>query len=627
LTDPIGAADREIVIVEDEQIVALDIRIHLQRFGYRVRSVFSSGEEYLHEMRMRAAAEDIPDLVLMDINLQGAMDGITAAGITRDEFRVPVILLTAFADDETIDRAKLSEPYAYIIKPYQEQELRTAVVLALYRNEMEQAIRRREELLSGILGSIDAGVLVEGVGGRIAYANERATSILGVDDAAALPVDELLPETVRQSVEKGAGAFAWNPGHQPDRTIEVSASILDGETTVWVLNDTTVRLQNEQALRQMDSQLAHAQRMEAIGRMSGGLAHDFNNLVTVIMGYTRLALDDIAAHPELGAVRENIEGVLATARRSAILTRQLLAFSRVQQLREEDIVADQILENQRPMIEGLLPEYVDFHLLPRAGGAMIRADRSRLEQVVLNLILNARDAMANGGVITLTTETIALDAPLPTHSRTLPPGEYLLLRVADTGEGISPEHMPHVFEPFFTTKESEYGSGFGLATVYSAVEESNGGIDVASSVGNGCVFSIYFPLVEARVVTAPSEPIASADFGGGGTILLVQQEEAMRSVMGTILRARGFRNLSARSVGDAILLLEREKEVDAVVSDLSAPFLSAPEIVRRYRAVTTAPVILVVTGEPLKAGQDESVVKPFEPEELVAAVRSVLRST
>jgi signal transduction histidine kinase/DNA-binding NarL/FixJ family response regulator len=611
LNDPVGSDGREIVIVEDEQIVALDIRIHLQRFGYRVRSVFSSGEEYLHEMRQRAILDDLPDLVLMDINLQGAMDGIAAAGATRDEFRVPVILLTAFADDETIDRAKLSEPFAYIIKPYQEQELRTAVVLALYRNEMEQAIRRREELLSGILRSIDAGVLVEESSGRIAYANERASSILGVDDATTHPVEEVLPEMVRSSVDAASGVFTWNPGHHPDRTIEVSASVLDGETTVWVLNDTTIRVQNEQALRRMDSQLSHAQRMDAIGRMSGGMAHDFNNLVTVIMGYTRLALDDIAAHPELTAIRENLEGILATARRSAILTRQLLTFSRVQQLREEDLIVDRVLEEQRGMIDGLLPEYVEFHLYPRAGGAVVRADRSRLEQVVLNLILNARDAMANGGVITLTTETIAIDSPLPTHTRTLPPGDYFLLRVADTGEGISSEHLPHVFEPFFTTKDAEYGSGFGLATVYSAVEESNGAIDVVSSVGNGCVFSIYFPLVAAKVVPSASGPAVTSDATGTGTIL----------------RSRGFRHLAARSVGDAILLLEREKDIDAVVSDLSAPFLSAPEIVRRYRAVTAAPVILVVTGEPLRAGQDESVVKPFEPEELVAAVRSVLRST
>jgi two-component system, cell cycle sensor histidine kinase and response regulator CckA len=627
LTDPIGADGREIVIVEDEQIVALDIRIHLQRFGYRVRSVFSSGEEYLDEMRLRAVAEDLPDLVLMDINLQGSMDGITAAGTTRDEFRVPVILLTAFADDETIDRAKLSEPFAYIIKPYQEQELRTAVVLALYRNEMEQAIRRREELLSGILGSIDAGVLVEEASGRIAYANERASTILGVDDATTLPVDELLPEIVRQSVRTGAGAFTWNPGHQPDRTIEVSAAVLNGDTTVWVLNDTTLRVRNEQALRRMDSQLSHAQRMDAIGRMSGGMAHDFNNLVTVIMGYTRLALDDIGAHPELAAIRKNLEGILATARRSAVLTRQLLTFSRVQQLREEDLLVDQVLEQQRPMIDGLLPEYVELHLHKRAEEAVIRVDRSRLEQIVLNLILNARDAMANGGVITLTTETIAIDAPLPTHTRTLPPGDYLLLRVADTGEGISSEHLPHVFEPFFTTKDSEYGSGFGLATVYSAVEESNGAIDVVSSLGNGSVFSIYLPLTAAQGTEPPAGPRLSSDSRGTGTILLVQQEEAMRSVMGTILRNRGFRHFAARSVGDAILLLEREKEIDAVVSDLSAPFLSAPEIVRRYRAVTAAPVILVVTGEPVRAGQDESIVKPFEPEELVAAVRSVVRST
>lgn len=621
----------EIFIVEDEQIVALDIRAHLERLGYTVGGVFSAAEDLLAALRARGSAAGLPHLVLMDIHLDGQMDGVSAAGVVRSQFRIPVILLTAYADDETLDRAKVTEPYAYIIKPFDERELRTAVVLALYRNRMEQAVQSREALLSQILGSIDDGVLVSDRDGHIRYANSQARNLIRSGSGDHGEISDLIPQEIRDNVLRGERPIRWSPPKYAGGIVEVRAAVLSPNTgeaadplTVWVLTDITERMNRNSEIRRKDAQLAHAERMDAIGRMSGGLAHDFNNLVTVIMGYTRLVLDDLEAYPEASAIRTNVQGVYDTARRSAELSRQLLAFSRAQPPNPTELTPDLVIEENRPMMDGLLPEYIRLEIYRRAGEAAVRMDRTRFEQIMLNLVLNARDAIRRGGEIILSSEVITLEAPLPTMTRTISPGTYYVLRVADSGKGIDAEYLPHVFEPFFTTKDADRGSGFGLATVYSAVDESGGAIDVTSTIGQGTTFTIYVPVLsmESLEHTAP-EP-ASPGVSGNERILVVQEEDSMRSLIGNVLRSRGFVPVIARSVGDALLVLEHNVEIDLVVSDLSAPFLDAAEIVARYRSINQAPVVLVVTGEAVDAGQQATVHKPFELDELLAVIRAAI---
>lgn len=625
--------DPEIFIVEDEQIVALDIRAHLERLGYTVGGVFSAAEQLLDLLRDRQADSRLPELVLMDIHLDGQMDGVSAAGVVRSQFRVPVILLTAYADDDTLDRAKVTEPYAYIIKPFDERELRTAVVLALYRNRMEKAVQSREALLSQILGSIDDGVLVSDRDGTVRYANSQAWSIIrnGPGDHSA--ISSLIPQEIRDNVLRHERPIRWSPPKYAGGIVEIRAAVLspnaveaENQLTVWVLTDITERMNRDSEIRRKDAQLAHAQRMDAIGRMSGGLAHDFNNLVTVIMGYTRLVLDDLEAYPEATAIRANVQGVYDTARRSAQLSRQLLAFSRAQPPNPTELRPDLVVQENRAMMDGLMPEYIRLEVYRRAGEAAVRIDRTRFEQIVLNLILNARDAIRRGGEIVLSSEVLTLDAPLPTMTRTISPGTYYVLRVADSGNGIEAEYLSHVFEPFFTTKEADRGSGFGLATVYSAVDESDGAIDVTSTVGQGTTFTIYLPVISMESPDRTAPVPATAGITGDERILVVQEEDSMRSLIGNVLRLRGFVPVMARSVGDALLVLEHNVEIDLVVSDLSAPFLDAAEIVTRYRSINQAPVVLVVTGEAVAAGQQATVHKPFELDELLNVIRTAIDS-
>ncbi|HKK49855.1 MAG TPA: response regulator [Alkalispirochaeta sp.] len=621
----------EILVVEDEQIVALDIRVHLERLGYTVGGSFSAAERLIDELKIRRDAARLPDLVLMDIHLDGQMDGVSAAGVVRAQFHIPVILLTAYADDETLDRAKVSEPYAYIIKPFEEQELRTAVVLALYRNRMERAVQSREALLSRILGSIDDGVLVSDQNGIVRYANAQAGLILHTGSGDYAAISDLIPEDIQHSVLTHDRPIRWSPPKYSGGIVDLSVAVLgsgqpEGEDhlTVWVLADITERMNRESEIRRKDAQLAHAERMDAIGRMSGGLAHDFNNLVTVIMGYTRLVLDDLDAHPELEAIRTNVQGVYDTARRSAQLSRQLLAFSRTQPPITTKIRPDDIILEIRSMIDGLIPEYVKLDVYRRGGDVAIQIDRTRFERIILNLLLNARDAIHGGGEISLSSEVISLVSPLPTMTRTLAPGDFYVMRVSDSGHGIVSEDLHHVFEPFFTTKETEWGSGFGLATVYSAVAESNGAIDVTSTRGQGTTFTVYIPVTSVSSDDREVPQIINQAVSGTEQILVVQEEEAMRSLIGNALRSRGFVPVIARSVGDALLALERNSEVDLVVSDLSAPFLDAAEIVARYRAIHEIPVVLIVTGESVEAGQQATVHKPFELDGLLTTIREAI---
>ncbi len=621
----------EILIVEDEQIVALDIRIHLERLGYTVGGSFPAAEGLIEELKCRRNSGTLPDLVLMDIHLDGQMDGVSAAGVVRAQFRIPVILLTAYADDETLDRAKVTEPYAYIIKPFQEQELRTAVVLALYRNRMERAVQSREALLSRILSSIEDGVLVSDRNGIVRYANAQAGVILhtGNEDHAA--ISNLIPEDIQANARRQERPIRWSPPKYPGGIVELSVAELDSDhsdgedkLTVWVLGDITERMNRESEIRRKDSQLAHAERMDAIGRMSGGLAHDFNNLVTVIMGYTRLVLDDLDAYPELEGIRANVQGVYDTARRSAQLSRQLLAFSRTQPPTATEIRPDEIILEIRPMIEGLMAEYVKLDIYRRAGDATIQVDRTRFERIILNLLLNARDAIHGGGEISLSSEVISLVSPLPTMTKTVAPGDFYVLRVSDSGHGIAAEDLHHVFEPFFTTKETDRGSGFGLATVYSAVAESDGAIDVTSTREQGTTFTVYFPIASAATENPDALQDRDEHVTGTERILVVQEEEAMRSLIANALRARGFVPVIARSVGDALLVLEHNAEIDLVVSDLSVPFLDAAEIVARYHAIHAVPVVLIVTGEPVDAGQHATVHKPFELDGLLVTIRETI---
>jgi signal transduction histidine kinase/CheY-like chemotaxis protein len=385
------------------------------------------------------------------------------------------------------------------------------------------------------------------------------------------------------------------------------------------------------ALRKSEEQLRQAQKMEAIGRLAGGVAHDFNNMLTAILGHSQLMR--MRMSPEDRAYRDT-EEIEKAAKRAGSLTRQLLAFSRQQVLEPKILDLNALIEDMDKMLRRLIGADVDLLTAPGSSLGRVKADPGQVEQVLLNLVVNARDAMPGGGKITIETANVDLDE---TYTRAHPgvrPGPYVLLAVSDTGCGIDPETRTRIFEPFFTTKEAGKGTGLGLSTVYGVVQQSEGHVDVHSDVGHGATFKIYLPRIEQSLseTAAPSRPAAAAG-RGLETVLLVEDEDQVRSVVRLSLELFGYRVLESRDGREALDLLERaDQPVDLVVTDVMMPRMTGPEFAQRAFRLNPDLKILFISGYTDKAIVHHGILspgtaylqKPFAPDVLGRKVREVL---
>ncbi|HUX49407.1 MAG TPA: response regulator [Spirochaetia bacterium] len=643
----------KIMIVEDEQIVALDIKMHLQKHGYEVPGMFASGEDAVREV---AALK--PDLILMDIKLQGKMDGLEAASRITEAHGIPVILLTANADESTIQRAKFTQPYAYIIKPFEERELRTAIVLALYRHEMELKLVQRERLFSTTLRSIGEAVFVTDVDDSVNFMNPIAEYLVGKPFSEAVGaklstilhlVDEkddevntdyLIREDGEISVQdvfQFVGNLVRDDGVHVPVELRKSALIDDaGNRTgwVWVLNDITARVKSEQALRESEEQLRHAQKMEAVGRLSGGIAHDFNNLLTIIMGYSKLLKESLQNNDGApGELLGDVDGILKAATKSAELTRQLLAFSRHQVMQPVVISLNRILSEVERMIRRLLTENITIQISLTNEPCRIYADQGQIEQVLLNLAVNAKDAMPNGGNITIRSGIEQVDSRRKTVTGVIEPGPYAVLRVQDTGTGIEPEILPRIFDPFFTTKGVGRGTGLGLSTVYGIIAQSGGKIDVVSILGKGTLFLIYLPLVEMGEEGTERVPHQESRLSGSESVLVVEDERTVRELLVRVMQGAGYAVTTTENAGEALLISEEENNhFDILISDVVMPHITGPKLSIRLRAKHADLKVLFISGHPeneeveieLKDSMCAFLQKPFEPEVLLRKVRELL---
>ncbi|HET7839735.1 MAG TPA: response regulator, partial [Rectinemataceae bacterium] len=450
-----------IAVVEDEYIVALDIRNFLERSGYSVVGVYASGDDLL------ANCEAIkPDLVLMDIKIRGSLDGVETARIVYERHRVPVVLLTAYADDETVARAKITHPFGYILKPFEERELRTAIEIALYRSSMEKRLRESEERYRRLFTEGISGNFLADSSGRVTEANPAFMRLMGILPGEALPHQEsLFPERLawesfREGLVGARRLELWelslvDRGGREVHVLANAVALFDTEGRFTgiqgELTDTTER-------RKLEERLLQAQKMEAIGRLAGGVAHDFNNILTAVLGYANLLTDEIGDSKE---ARDDVEGIRNAAARAANLTRQLLAFSRRQPFAPKTFDLNTLIQDAERLLRRLLTEEIALNLELTAGPAWILADPVQIEQVLLNLAVNAKDSMPEGGDITIGTRIEVLEAPKTVGSDTLAPGGYALIEVRDDGEGIPPEIRDKIFEPFFTTKPKDRGTGLG----------------------------------------------------------------------------------------------------------------------------------------------------------------------
>jgi len=388
------------------------------------------------------------------------------------------------------------------------------------------------------------------------------------------------------------------------------------------------RQREHDARRALEEELAHARRLEAIGRLAGGIAHDLNNLLSPILGNSSLALERV---PPGGELRQDLEDIQEAAQRARALTQRLLAFGRKQVLAVEPLDASAVVEELVPMLRRLVPHGLEVKTELERGLPPVRADRAQLEAVMLNLAANARDAMGGGGVVRLSTALEVVEGERAARAG-VSPGRYVAVAVTDTGSGIDPAHMARLFEPFFTTKPT--GTGLGLASAHGTVRQLGGTIDVATSLGGGSTFRVLLPVAGSDEVVAPRpRRVPERPRGGSETVLLVEDEPAVRRYVSAALASAGYRVLAAPDADEALRIAERHPSaIDALVSDLRMPRVGGRELHARLVASRPGLPTVFITGysgdsagaeHPMPEGT-VVVQKPFTPGDLAQAVRRVL---
>ena len=392
------------------------------------------------------------------------------------------------------------------------------------------------------------------------------------------------------------------------------------------------------AHRALESQLQSAQRMEAVGRLAGGIAHDFNNLLTVIGGEASFALKEVS---QPGRLRRSLERVIEAAERAAALTQQLLTFSRRQLAQAEELQLNDVVQKLQALLRPLIGEHIAVRTLLADDLGVVQGNRVQLEQVVMNLALNARDAMPDGGTLTIQTENVVVDGRFAAEQIRLTPGPYVMMSVSDSGEGMDPVTQANIFEPFFTTKRPGHGTGLGLSTVYAIVQEAGGAIYVYSEPGYGSVFKVYLPRLgppaEVRrgqlpSAEAPERPAATA---GRGLVLLVEDEPRVRSFCADVLQPAGYRVLQAGSGEEAMkLAVSAAGPIALLLTDVVLPGMNGRVLAERLLTLRPELKVLYMSGYTddmvvrtgVVAGGTAFLQKPFTAQTLLDRVRAVLTS-
>ena len=458
----------KILIVEDDGVVAMDIENRLKNFGYEV-----CGKTGYAEKAIDNAEELEPDLVLMDIVLKGEMDGIEAARIIQSQFQLPVIFLTAHADEKRFDRAKVASPFGYILKPFRDRELKITVEMALYKAHADKKVKESE------------------------------------------------------------------------------------------------------------AKYRQAQKMESIGRLAGGVAHDYNNALSVIMGFTELALDEVEKGGQLHA---DLTEVLIAAKRAAGITRQLLAFARKQTIAPVVLDLNKTVEDMLKMLCRLIGEDINLVWVPGNELWLLKIDPSQIDQILANLCVNARDAIKGTGELIVETDNITMDEAYCKYHKGFFPGEFVLLTVSDNGCGMDRETVENIFEPFFTTKPVDQGTGLGMATVYGIVKQNRGFINVYSEKDKGTTIKIYLPRHEGQEIEDQDKTSEKIPLGDGETILVVEDDLSVVKLAEKMLNGLNYTVLTADGPNEALKLSKKYKsEICLLLTDVVMPKMNGQELARQLQ--------------------------------------------
>ncbi len=483
------------------------------------------------------------------------------------------------------------------------------------------------------------GIIVSDCSGRILEANDTYLAMVGYSredfEAGQVDWDKMTPPELRhlnaatlEQLDRDGVAppFEKEYVHKNGRRVPVLvgvARLLDGTENIAITLDLSGQKRLEEQYRQ-------AQKMEAVGRLAGGIAHDFNNVLSVILSYSEMIIGDLKPGEPL---RADIEEIRTAGLRATDLTKQLLAFSRQQVLETKVLNLNQSIAGMGKMLRRLLGADVELTMLPASGLWNVKADPGQIEQVLLNLAVNARDAMAQGGKLTIETANVELDEDYARAHHDVRAGSCVMLAVSDTGAGMDAVTQARIFEPFFTTKERGKGTGLGLATVFGIVKQSGGHIWVYSEPGKGSTFKVYFPRASGAADVRTSEGPALELGRGSETILLVDDDDQVRAVARSILRRNGYVVLEAPNGGEALLICEQHgARIDLLLTDVVLPRMSGRQLAERLALLRPEMKVLFMSGYTddaiLQHGVLDSGVaylqKPLTPTSLAQRVREVL---
>jgi PAS domain S-box-containing protein len=514
------------------------------------------------------------------------------------------------------------------------------------RKEADRALRREREFSAHAIDAVPGVFFVLDRQRRFARWNRNLENLVGLSRERIAEIDALdriHPEDRQQVADMIDAAFANGSADIEARGFvgqseEVRHFYLTGrgmelDGVAYLVGcgvDITERKEAEAARARLESQLLRSQRLESIGRLAGGVAHDFNNHLTVINGYCDVLLSRLAPDDPN---RENLIEVRRAGERAATLTRQLLAFGRKQLLSPRPVSLNQIVSSMATMLDRLLPENIEVTtvLAPELGVAM--ADPGQIEQVLMNLVTNARDAMPEGGRILIETANVDLESATGERDRGISPGAYVTLTVSDTGIGMDERTRALIFEPFFTTKDVGKGTGLGLAMVYGIVSQSGGAIAVSSGPAAGSAFTVYLPRLNAEAEQASSAPVVEDSRSGRGTILLVEDQEAVRSLLARVLLASGYHVIEAASGPQALALPDLQvRSVDLLITDVVMPGMSGSELATRLTARREGLRVLFISGYAPNAVVQQGILepgveflqKPFGPAQITARIGEIL---
>ena len=567
----------------------------------------------------RAVREKKHDIILCAYKMPD-WTGLDAVRWLRSSgFSVPFILVTGFLSEDLAAACIKEGANDYIMKDNLER-LPIAIMRALEEAEMlaegtqtksalvqaERDLSLSERLYASIVEGAPYGIFQADDSGRILVVNAALTKMLGYkSDAELLNLNIesdvcIAPKEYRAIFEKvdeqnraSHKEVQWRHSKGHSITVRLEGRRIEVKAGGSVVYEAFVEDITEQRI--LEQQFRQAQKMEAIGRLAAGVAHDFNNLLMIIRGCAEL-LEHHKANPQkIGGYIKQINDATSIA---ASVVQQLMAFSRKQVTEKRSLDFNAILHDLRTLLPRLLGEDIQIVFTPGPLLELVSADRAQIEQIILNLAVNARDAMPSGGKLELATSNVCLKMPqIETGGVELPPGNYVLLSVADSGMGMDPEVQSHIFEPFFTTKEQGKGTGLGLATVYGIIKENQGFIALNTAPGKGTTFKIYFPITTVANHVAPVAQIALAGPGGSETILLVEDEVALREITGEYLQSRGYHVLSANSGLDALEICRTYgAPIDILMTDVIMPGIQGPELVKSALDMRPGMRVIYVSG-------------------------------